>query len=291
MRQKRLPDDKLIFNTLRWGLMDTSHSGTGESFVIALRRRMSNAMKEFFETMQNFLYFSLRSFGAMVWAKRYWSDITTQMYFAGTASLAIVVVSSISIGSLLTMEVGNQLESFGAKTLTGRATALSVIREMAPMVTGLMLAARVGASFASELGAMKISEQIDALRAFGTDPIAKLVMPRLMASLIMFLPLTAVSSALGLLAGSFIAQGYHNIDAGFYWNSVLAPLEFHDFLVGFVKPPVFAVAITLVSCFNGFSATGGTVGVGQSTVKGIVVSSGLVLLLNFYISKLVLENL
>jgi len=260
-------------------------------FIIAYRRRLSDGAKEFFETMQNFLFFSLRSFGAMVWMKRYWSDITTQMYASGTSSIVIVLVSSISIGCLLTMEVGNQLESFGAKTLTGRATALSVIREMAPMVTGLMLAARVGASFASELGAMKISEQIDALRAFGTDPIAKLVMPRLVATLIMFLPLTAVSCAVGLVGGSFVAQGYHNIDPGFYWNSVLAPLEFHDFLVGFVKPPVFAVAITLVSCFNGFSASGGTVGVGQSTVKGIVVSSGLVLLLNFYISKLVLENL
>lgn len=271
--------------------MDISQSGTSESFVVAYRRKMSDAMKDFFETMQNFLYFSLRSFGAMVWFKRYWSDITTQMYAAGTSSIAIVLVSSISIGCLLTMEVGNQLESFGAKTLTGRATALSVIREMAPMVTGLMLSARVGASFASELGAMKISEQIDALRAFGTDPIAKLVMPRLVAALFMFLPLTAVSTAVGLVGGSLVAQGYHNIDPGFYWNSVLAPLEFHDFFVGFIKPPVFAIAITLVSCFNGFSATGGTVGVGKSTVKGIVVSSGLVLLLNFYISKLVLENL
>ncbi len=253
--------------------------------------RINERLKNFFATMQEFLRFSMRSFGAVASMRRYRKEILQQMFAGGTESLPIVLVSSISIGCLITIEVGNQLEAFGAKMLTGRATALSVLREMAPIVTGMMLAARVGARNGSELGAMKISEQIDALRAFGTDPIAKLVMPRLIAALAMFLPLTAVSGLVGLVGGGIVAQMYHNIDPGFYWNSVLAPLVVKDFLVGFLKPPVFAVIITLVSCFNGFSAQGGTVGVGNSTIKGIVVSSGLVLVANFYISKLVLENL
>src|SRR5205085_12636895 len=143
-------------------------------------------------------------------------------------------------------------------------TALSVIREMSPIVTGLMLASRVGARNGAELGAMRISEQIDALRAFGTDPIARLVMPRLFAALMMFLPLTAISCCVGLVGGGYVAQAYHHLDTGFYWNSVLNPLVLKDFLVGFLKPPVFAVIITLVSCYNGYTAEGGTVGVGDA---------------------------
>ena len=247
--------------------------------------------KSFVFTMQEFLLFSLRSISSFTSIKRYWRDILNQMFISGTESIPIILVSSISIGSLLVIEVGNQLEEFGAKTMTGRTTALSVIRELGPMLTGLMLSARVGARNGSELGAMKISEQIDALRAFGTDPIAKLVMPRLVAALIMFTPLTALSDFAGLMSGAFVAEYYHHLDPGIYWNGVLDLLIWKDFVVGFLKPPVFAVLITLISCFNGFSATGGTSGVGSSTIKGIVVSSGMVLIANFYVSKLVLENM
>lgn len=248
---------------------------------------VNEQLKAFIETMQEFFFFSIHAFANIGAAIRYRRDTAEQMSIGGTQSLAIVAVASISIGSLLTYEVANILTDFGAKFLTGRTTAFSVIRELGPMLTGLMLAARVGARNGSELGAMKISEQIDALRAFGTDPIAKLVVPRLVAALIMFLPLTAISDLLGLVSGSFMAYYFHAIDWGFYWNSVLELLVGKDFWIGFLKPPVFAILITLVSCFNGFSATGGTVGVGRSTIKGIVVSSGLVMVFNFYISKLV----
>lgn len=253
--------------------------------------RFNTYLKEYVMMLQDFFFFGVRSFRTMTHVKKYWKDVKTQMYATGTESVPIIIVSSIAIGALITLEVGNQLEAFGAKMMTGRATALSVLREMAPMLTGLMLASRVGARNGAELGAMKISEQIDALRAFGTDPIAKLVMPRLVAAIIMFLPLVAVSDLVGLLSGWYVAFYYHHIDTSFYWNSVLLLLVEKDFVVGFIKPPVFAVIITLVSCFNGFSATGGTVGVGRFTIKGIVASCGLVLIANFYLSKLVLENM
>lgn len=253
--------------------------------------RINERLKQFILRMQEFFWFSIRTFRNFGQSKRYRKEILNQMFVSGTESIPIVIVSSLSIGCLLTIEVGNQLDEFGAKLLTGRTTALSVIRELGPMLTGLMLSARVGARNGSELGAMQISEQIDALRAFGTDPIARLVTPRLFAALVMFLPLTALSDFVGLVAGGVVATTYHHIDSGFYWNSVLNLLEVKDFVVGFLKPPVFAVIITLVSCFNGFSAQGGTVGVGRSTIKGIVVSSGFVLVANFYISKLVLENM
>ncbi|MBC8044758.1 MAG: ABC transporter permease [Rhizobacter sp.] len=259
--------------------------------ALPLFTRVNTWFKDFIFTMQEFLEFSVRTFGSLGSTKRYWKDTLNQMYVSGTESIPIIIVSSLSIGSLLSFEVGNILTEFGAKGLTGRTTAFSVIRELGPMLTGLMLSARVGARNGSELGAMRISEQIDALRAFGTDPIAKLVVPRLVSALLMFLPLTALSDFVGLMAGGFIAQSYHHIDPGFYWNSVLNLLVWKDLVVGFLKPPVFAILITLVSCFNGFSAKGGTVGVGSSTIKGIVVSSGLVLVFNFYITKLVFEIL
>lgn len=260
------------------------------SNVATYPARVNARAKGFFLMMQDFLLFSIRAFTSIRMSKRYFRDILNQMYVSGTESIPIVFVSSLSIGCLLVIEVGNQLQDFGAVLLTGRATALSVIREMSPLVTGLMLAARVGARNGSELGAMRISEQIDALRAFGTDPVAKLVMPRLVAALVMFLPLTALSCFVGLAGGAVVAESYHHIDTGIYWNSVLNPLLVKDFMVGFLKPPVFAIIITLVSCFNGFRASGGTVGVGSATIKGIVTSSGLVLVANFYISKLVLES-
>lgn len=256
-----------------------------------IEEKVLHRLKDFFLTMQEFFLFSLRAFINIPSAKRYWRDVLDQAKICGADSLPIVLVSSISIGALLAIEVGNLLEDFGAKTMLGRSTALTVIRELGPLLMGLMLSARFGSRNGAELGAMQISEQIDALRAFGTDPIAKLVTPRLVAALLMFLPLTALSDFSGLHSAAYMAEHYHKIDPGIFWNAVYPRLVPKDFVVGFLKAPVFAIIITLVSCFNGFSARGGTAGVGRSTIKGIVVSSGLVLIANFYVSKLVLENM
>jgi phospholipid/cholesterol/gamma-HCH transport system permease protein len=248
-------------------------------------------LKDFFLTMQEFFLFSVRAFATIPKIKRYWRDFLDQATICGTESIPIVLVSSISIGSLLAIEVGNLLEDFGAKTMLGRSTSITVIRELGPLLMGLMLSARFGSRNGAELGAMQISEQIDALRAFGTDPVAKLVMPRLVAALVMFVPLTALADFAGLHSAAILSETYHKIDPGIFWNAVYPRMIPKDFVVGFLKAPVFAIIITLVSSFNGFSARGGTAGVGRSTIKGIVVSSGLVLIANFYVSKIVLENM
>ena len=261
------------------------------TFIRTQGNRAIIQLKEFLLTMQEFFFFSVRAFATMPKLKKYWRDFLDQAAICGADSIPIVLVSSISIGSLLAIEVGNLLEEFGAKTMLGRSTALSIIRELGPLLMGLMLSARYGSRNGAELGAMKISEQIDALRAFGTDPVAKLVMPRLAAALVMFIPLTALADFSGLQAAAMLAQHYHKIDPGIFWNAVYPRLVAKDFVVGFLKAPVFAIIITLVSSFNGFSARGGTAGVGKSTIKGIVVSSGLVLIANFYVSKIVLENM
>jgi len=259
--------------------------------VRALEKELTLKAKDFLLTMQEFFIFSMRAFFTLPKLKRYWRDFLDQATICGTDSIPIVLVSAISIGSLLAIEVGNLLEEFGAKTMLGRSTSISVIRELGPLLMGLMLSARFGSRNGAELGAMKISEQIDALRAFGTDPIAKLVMPRLAAALVMFIPLTALSDFAGLQSAALLAEHYHRLDPGIFWNSVYPRLMPKDFVVGFLKAPVFAIIITLVSSYNGFIAKGGTAGVGRATIKGIVVSSGLVLIANFYVSKIVLENM
>ena len=254
-----------------------------------LKEKYELRLKEFLLTMQEFFLFAVRAFSTMPKMKRYWRDVLDQAVICGVESIPIVLVSSISIGGLMAMEVGNLLEDFGAKTMLGRSTSNAVLRELGPLLMGLMLAARYGSRNGAELGAMQISEQIDALRAFGTDPIAKLVMPRLVAALLMFMPLIALSDFAGLQTAAFVAEHYHKIDPGMFWNSIYPKLAPKDFVVSFLKAPVFAIIITLVSSFNGFSARGGTAGVGRSTIKGIVASSGLVLVANFYVSKIVLD--
>ncbi|NTW55953.1 MAG: ABC transporter permease [Chlorobiaceae bacterium] len=261
------------------------------TIVRNLYKQMIYDLKAFLLNIQEFFLFSVRAFVTFPKVRTYWRDVLDQMTICGTDSIPIVLVSSISIGALLAIEVGNLLEDFGAKTMLGRSTSISVLRELGPLLMGLMLSARFGSRNGAELGAMKISEQIDALRAFGTDPVAKLVMPRLVAALIMFFPLTALSDYAGLHSAAYLAEHYHKLDPGIFWNSVYPRLLPKDFVVGFLKAPVFAIIITLVSSFNGFSARGGTAGVGRSTIKGIVVSSGLVLVANFYVSKIVLENM
>jgi phospholipid/cholesterol/gamma-HCH transport system permease protein len=261
------------------------------TILLNLYKQIVFDLKKFLLNIQEFFFFSARAFFTFPKVRRYWRDVLDQMAICGTDSIPIVLVSSISIGALLAIEVGNLLEDFGAKTMLGRSTSISVLRELGPLLMGLMLSARFGSRNGAELGAMKISEQIDALRAFGTDPVAKLVMPRLVAALIMFFPLTALSDFAGLHSAAYLAEHYHKLDPGIFWNSVYPRLLPKDFVVGFLKAPVFAIIITLVSSFNGFSARGGTAGVGRSTIKGIVVSSGLVLVANFYVSKIVLENM
>ena len=261
------------------------------AFIRSLERDLTRKTKDFLLNLQEFFLFSMRAFFTMPKLRRYWRDFLDQATICGTESIPIVLVSAISIGSLMSIEVGNLLEEFGAKTMLGRSTSITVVRELGPLLMGLMLSARFGSRNGAELGAMQISEQIDALRAFGTDPIAKLVMPRLAAALVIFIPLVALSDFAGLQSAALLAINYHKLDTGIFWNAVYPRLAPKDFVVSFLKAPVFAIIITLVSSFNGFSAKGGTAGVGRSTIKGIVVSSGLVLVANFYVSKVVLENM
>jgi phospholipid/cholesterol/gamma-HCH transport system permease protein len=231
-----------------------------------------------------FVYENLRALPS-VW--RYRKETLEQMYLIGGQSFMIAFLSGLFMGVIMSIEAGHRLETFGAKLLVGRTTSLALIRELGPVITGLLMAARTGAKNASELGSMQVSEQIDALRAFGTNPIEKLAVPRLVAALVMFLPLTLIADLVGLLGGMFVSDIWLHVDKGYYWQSAIYDLKVKDLVVGFGKPFFFAFFISTISCYYGLATTGGTTGVGRAAVNAVVVASVAVLFNDFIFTKVI----
>ncbi len=247
--------------------------------------------KGFVLEMQEFTFFTINALGSLRAAFHYRRDSMEQMYLLGVQAVFIVLLSGMFMGMILAIESGHRLETFGAKLLVGRTVALGMVRELGPVITGLMLAARNGSKNAAELGSMRVSEQIDALKAFGRDPIQKLVAPRLFASLAMFLPLTIFADAIGVFAGMIVSDIWLQVDPSFYWLSAVNGLRMKDLVVGFAKPFVFGTTISLISCYYGLRTTGGTVGVGRSTINSVVVSSVMILFADFVFTKIIWELL
>jgi len=215
--------------------------------------------------------------------------ITQEMYLIGAQSFMLILLSGLFMGIILTLEVGYRFEMFGAKTIVGRTVALGMIRELGPVITGILLASRTGSKNTSEIGGMVLSEQIDALKAFGTSPIEKLVLPRTVASLIMFLPLTLIADFVGILGGMLVSNMSLSIDTSIYWKAAIHGLQMKDLFVGFTKPVVFGFFIATISCFYGLKTTGGTTGLGRAVINSVVVSSVIVLILDFIFTKVVWE--
>jgi phospholipid/cholesterol/gamma-HCH transport system permease protein len=243
----------------------------------------------FIQLLQDFTLLVRDVFRSFRVIHRYLRESIEEMYLVGAQSFPLVAIGGLFMGIILSLEVGHRFEAFGAKTLVGRSVALGMIRELGPVVSGLLLAARVGAKNASELGSMKLSEQIDALRAFGSNPIHTLVLPRTVACLIMFLPLVLIADASGLFGGLIVAQSSLNIDPSFFWKTAIDGLQMKDLFVGCVKPIIFGFFIATISCYYGLNTSGGTTGLGRSTIDAVVSSSLVVLLLDFIFTKVVWE--
>lgn len=231
--------------------------------------------------------FIVETLRALPSAYRYRRDLMEQMYLIGAQSVIITSLAGLFMGIIFAIETGHRLETFGAKLLVGRTTSLALIRELGPVVSGLMLAARTGAKNASELGSMSVSGQIDALRAFGTNPLEKLAVPRLLAAMIMFLPLTVLADFIGLYGGMVVSDQWLHINQTFFWHSAISGLKLKDLFIGFVKPVVFGFFISMISCYYGLATTGGTVGVGRAAVNAVVVASTMVLFNDFILTKVV----
>jgi phospholipid/cholesterol/gamma-HCH transport system permease protein len=218
----------------------------------------------------------------------YLETILEQMDAVGVRSLTIVGLTSFFTGMVLALQSGHEMAVYGAKMYVGTLVSLSLVRELGPVLTALVVAGRVGAGIAAELGSMAVTEQIDAMRALATDPVKKLVSTRLVATTLMLPILTIMADLFGILGGWFIAISNLGIPGSFYRRTALYYLTFDDLFIGLVKPVVFGAVIALVACYIGLNTTGGTQGVGRSTTQSVVTSSILIFLLDFVITKLVL---
>ena len=245
-------------------------------------------VKESVLSVQDYVLLGWRGLNAVVSPPRYTRDLLSQMDSLGVQSLSIVVLTGMFTGMVLALQSAASLDVFGARPYVGRLVCVSMVRELGPVLTALMVTGRVGSGMAAELGSMVVTQQIDAMRVLGTDPLRKLVAPRLAAGLIMVPILTIISDTLGIFGGSLISIFQLKLSWAYYWRSVGQALGINDLVMGLSKPVVFGIILATVGCFMGLRTTGGTRGVGISTTQSVVVASVLILISDFFMTKILL---
>jgi phospholipid/cholesterol/gamma-HCH transport system permease protein len=259
--------------------------------------RINDAAKRGVYSLQEFFTLAGKALGFIFVKPFYTADLFQQMDAIGVGSLGIVLLTGFFTGMVLALQSSITLQAFGLTDYVGRLIAGSMIRELGPVLAGLMVAGRVGSGIAAQLGSMRVTEQIDALNTLGTDPIKKLVTPRVLASLIMLPVLTIINDFVGILGGSVIAKFYLGKPASLYWRTVYEQMlsggfTFHyipnDFIQGLVKPFVFGGIISLVACYYGLKTTGGTEGVGLATTRTVVTASILILVVDYFLTQIIL---
>lgn len=214
--------------------------------------------------------------------------LVEQLDSVGWRSLNVVNLTAIFSGMVLALQMGEFLGRFGAKIYVSRIMGISLLREMGPVLTALMIGARVGAGISAELGTMAVTEQIDALRALAASPIKKLVMPRVVATVVMLPMLTIISDAVGLLGGLVISVTQLGLTADFFYTSLMRALTVKDVVGGLVKATVFGYIIAIIACSKGLDTRGGADGVGRATTSTVVAASISVLIADFFLTKLLI---
>jgi phospholipid/cholesterol/gamma-HCH transport system permease protein len=265
--------------------------------VTALAARLNTAAKERVLTLQEYFVLAWNALRFTFARPFYWGDLVQQMDAIGVQSLGIVLLTGFFTGMVLALQSSVQLQQFGALPYIGRLVAGSMIRELGPVLAGLMVAGRVGSGIAAQIGSMRVTEQIDALNTLGTDPIKKLVTPRVLASLIMLPVLTVINDFVGILGGDVINVFMLKLPSAGYWQTVwdqIASGGFtfryipNDFIQGLSKPFVFGGIISITACYFGLSTTGGTEGVGNSTTRTVVTASILILVVDYFMTQVLL---
>jgi phospholipid/cholesterol/gamma-HCH transport system permease protein len=239
--------------------------------------------------VQDYAYLSLRSVTNVFSHPRYVADAIQQADLIGVGSLPIVILTGMFTGMVLALNSANTLERFGSLSLTGQLVSISMVRELGPVLTSLMVAGRNSSGMASELGSMKVTEQIDAMRALGTDPYKKLVTPRVISTVFMMFFLTILSDLVGLAGGYLISYLLLGIDTFQYWNTAYQSLTYNDVITGLLKPLFFGFIISTIGCYYGMTTKGGTQGVGRSTTQAVVASSVLILAVDVVLTQLMLS--
>jgi phospholipid/cholesterol/gamma-HCH transport system permease protein len=250
---------------------------------------MPLSSKAAIKEVQDLALLAAKAFASMFRRPYYLRDILMQMDLIGVGSLTVVMLTGFFTGAVLTLQTSKTLSTFGAVGFTGGLVSVSLVRELGPVLASLMVAGRVGSGMASELGSMLVTEQINAMRALGTDPVKKLVVPRVLATIAMLPVLTIVADAIGIIGGLSIAVMVLHITANLYLSRAWDALNYMDLFGGLLKPLVFGATLAIVSCYCGLRTYGGTQGVGRSTTQAVVASSVLILVFDLFLTRLILE--
>jgi phospholipid/cholesterol/gamma-HCH transport system permease protein len=246
---------------------------------------ITGALKRWVMAVQEFTTLFVDSVLGLFTPPRYITDTLLQMDVIGVGSVPIVLLIGFFTGGVLALQSYRTLSNFGEVGILGKVVALSLVLELGPVLTALMMAGRNSSGIASELGSMVVSEQVDAMRALGTDPLRKLVIPRLFATVITLPLLTVLADFCGMLGGYFVSVSTVHLTTEEYWTPAYQALTYHDITQGLVKPFFFAIIIALVGCYQGLHTSGGTEGVGRATTQAMVVACVLIVIVDFFITK------
>src|SRR5262245_12088823 len=259
-----------------------------QALVLSLGRRFGQRLRDGVLAVQDYAELSARALAGVATRPRYTREWLAQMDVLGVQSLSIVVLTGTFTGMVLALQSAASLDAFGARPYVGRLVCVSMVRELGPVLTALMVTGRVASGMAAELGSMVVTQQIDALRVLGTDPVRKLVTPRVLAGLVMVPILTVVSDTVGIFGGGIISVFSLQLSWVYYWRSVAQALVVNDLAMGLSKPLAFGFILSSVGCYMGLRTKGGTQGVGISTTRAVVVASVAILSSDFFLTKLLL---
>jgi phospholipid/cholesterol/gamma-HCH transport system permease protein len=242
-------------------------------------------MIERISNLQEFYVLSFRSILGLGRRPFYIRDTVEQMDYAGAGSFPILLIVMLFVGMALSLQLDAQLSMMGFQMYTGRIVAIAVIREIGPVVAAIVYAGRSGSGMASELGSMVLGHQVDTLRVFGVDPIKKLVVPRVLSSIIMLPVLTLIGDAIAILGSYYMSVFVSHVSSAIYWMSIREVLTIGYVLPGMIKPFIFGYLIACISCFTGLSAKGGALGLRGATTRAFVLSVLTIIVFDFVIAK------
>lgn len=248
-------------------------------------RFLMNPLFRFIAELQDVSLLLWRSVVSLRHGPRYFAETLRQMDMIGVGSLPIVLLTGFFTGGVLVLQTYPTLEYYSIQNESGRSVATSLIRELGPVLSALMVSGRIGSAISAELGSMVVSQQIEAMRALGTDPIRKLVVPRIAALILMLPLLTVAADIFGLIGGGIVANYIYSQDVQVFVESVRNGISTKDIIGGMIKPIFFGLIIGVVACHNGLSTRGGTVGVGRSVTNSVVTASIWVIIFDFFLAK------
>ncbi len=237
------------------------------------------------QAIQNFFELTGRALRNVTRRPHYYDDIRIQMDKIGVGSIPIVLLTGFFSGAVMALQMGRALGQYGQTGKIGNVVSIILVRELGPVLTSVMVAGRNSSGIASELGSMQVTEQIDAMRALGTDPIQKLVTPRMIATAVMLPCLTVIDDFIGLFGGWVVSKTIYALPSLEYWSNTWRALVWNDLGQGLIKPFIFSFAVSLIGCFYGLRTSGGTQGVGRATTQAVVAASVTIFILDFFIGK------